>query len=123
KAGGDCRRTDEHQEETRRYDLGNQQQDAGDRPNPAGFQVETHHPSIRLTPGTEGVVPRPALTWLDLVGAPGDVEGPLPRTSFANSPIPPSVPINWVASIGKRIVLAFGDVAKRLIASTYFCAM
>jgi len=47
----------------------------------------------------------------------------LPSTSRANSPMPPSVPINWVASTGNRMVLALGEVANIPIASTYFCAM
>jgi hypothetical protein len=37
--------------------------------------------------------------------------------------MPPSVPMSCVASTGKRIVLALGEVANWLTASTYFWAM
>jgi len=58
--GQNRRDTDEHQKESGRDDLGDQQQHATDRPVPSRVEVQSHHPSIRLTPGTLGVVPRPA---------------------------------------------------------------
>src|SRR5690606_30749048 len=48
---------------------------------------------------------------------------PSPMMSRASSPIPPSVPISWVASIGNRIVLALGLVANLPIALVYSWAM
>src|SRR3546814_2385054 len=54
----------------------------------------------------------------------GHGQAPALRSSAsrASSPMPPSVPINCVASTGKRMVLLFGLVANRLTASTYFWA-
>ncbi len=47
----------------------------------------------------------------------------LPNVSRISSPMPPSEPINCVASIGNRIVLALGLSANLAIALVYSCAM
>src|SRR5205085_2004202 len=103
-------------------DFGDQQQHAADQPQPAWIDTVQHQPSILGTPGRLGGAPFEAVVcWPLRAGAFGLLSPP--STSLASSPMPPSVPISWVASTGNRMVLAFGEVANLPIASTYFCAI
>src|SRR4029079_526721 len=79
----DCRGADEHEEEAGRDDFHDQQQDAADQPQPPGIEVNSVHDLLSGTPGT--AFARTPGTSLPL---------PSPNASLANSPIPPSVPIN-----------------------------
>src|SRR5206468_3773210 len=102
-------RAQEHQEEAGRDDLGDQQYDTADQPQPAG--IDAVHSAALGTLGTAFAL--------------GAVAPPLrpPTASLASSAMPPSVPISCVASTGNRMVLALGERANSLIASTYFWAM
>src|SRR4029453_5801493 len=108
------------EEKPGRDDFGDQQQHAADHPQPARFQIVEHQPSILGTPGIPGAEPRPAVVSRFGFGAGRTAGACSPNTSRASSPMPPSVPINWVASTGNRIVLALGEGANLRSASTFF---
>src|SRR5688572_29540379 len=95
------------QEDARQEDLEDAEQSGGEQPPPMIVEPEWTHREPPCWPGA-GTARMPSL---------------LPRASRANSPMPPSVPISWVASTGNRIVLALGERANSPIASTYFWAM
>src|SRR5690349_3821360 len=59
----ECRSADENQKEARRDDLGDQQQNAADHPQPTGLEIVDHQPSILGTPGTVGGAPRVAVVF------------------------------------------------------------
>src|SRR6185369_9220839 len=99
-AGRHRRRAEEYEEEAGRDHLEDQQQDAADQPQPAGIDVQPIHSPVSRTVGT--ALARVGATALPV---------PWPNASLASSPIPPSVPMSWVASTGNRMVLALGEVA------------
>ncbi len=107
KAGSDGRGPDENEKESGRDQLRDQENHAPDQPEPFRVDKEVaHSPAFGTLAG----------------GLPLGAGGRLlrPSASFASSPIPPKVPISWVASTGKRIVFAFGERANSATASTYF---
>src|SRR5205823_5091956 len=89
---------DEDQRKPRRDQLRDQQQNAADQPQPRGVGGKSAHSP-------------PLGTLATALGFGGDGGVSPPIASLASSPIPPRVPINWVASTGNRIVFALGDRA------------
>src|SRR4051812_31260908 len=110
KAGRDRRASDENEKEARCDQLGDQEQDAPDQPKPLRVELEVaHSPAFGTLAG-------------GLAFGAGARLPLRPIASLASSPIPPSVPISWVASTGNRIVFALGERANSATASTYFWA-
>src|SRR6185436_5166069 len=99
---------DPDQEDARQEDFQDREQGGGGEPQPVDGDSVEEGGKAHFCPPSNG--PRGG------VGVPS----PWLSASRASAPIPPRVPISWVASTGKRMVLLLGEVAKRLIASTYF---